>query len=195
MKYLIVGLGNPGKEYENTRHNIGFKVVDRIAASKDAVFATGRLGDVARVRVKNKMLTLLKPSTYMNLSGRAVAYWMEKEGVSLDNVLVVVDDIAFDFGVIRMRAKGSDGGHNGLKDIAAVCGSEAYARLRLGVGGEFSRGTQVDYVLGEWNEQEVGGLDDLLSRAQRAVEDFALMGVARAMNIVNTKVKKDQEGK
>lgn len=190
MKYLIVGLGNPGREYENTRHNVGFKALDALIAKKEgAAFKTDRLGDVAQIRVKNKLLTLLKPSTYMNLSGKAVAYWMQKEGITADKVLVIVDDIAFDMGVIRMRAKGSDGGHNGLKDIAKVLGSEAYARLRVGVGGDFSRGAQIDYVLGEWSAEEVDKLPEVLKRVVTAVENFALMGVARAMNIANTKVE------
>ncbi len=192
MKYLIVGLGNPGREYAETRHNVGFKVLDAFVAKKggdaaDIRFKTDRLGDVTSVRVKNKMLTLLKPSTYMNLSGKAVAYWMQKENIPIENVLIVVDDIAFDFGVLRMRSKGSDGGHNGLKDICTVLGSQNYSRLRVGVGGDFSRGQQIDYVLGEWSEAEKEKMGEVTDDAIKAIENFALMGVDKAMNIVNTK--------
>ncbi len=188
MKYLIIGLGNPGSEYANTRHNVGFKVLDSMVEGKEsAAFKTERLGDVAHLRVKNKMLTLLKPSTYMNLSGRAVAYWMQKENIPIENILVVVDDIAFDFGVLRMRSKGSDGGHNGLKNICEVLGGQNYARLRVGVGGEFSRGQQIDYVLGEWNEQERAKLPEVLKDSVTGIENFVLLGTERAMNIVNTR--------
>ncbi len=186
MKYLIVGLGNPGSEYANTRHNVGFKVLDYLAG-ESVSFKTERLGDVAQMRVKNKMLTLLKPSTYMNLSGRAVAYWMQKENIPRENVLVVVDDIAFDFGVLRMRSKGSDGGHNGLKNICEVLGGQNYSRLRVGVGGEFGIGGQIDYVLGEWSEEEREKLPEVCKNAAQGVKDFVLVGVDRAMNTVNTK--------
>ncbi|MFI3288045.1 MAG: aminoacyl-tRNA hydrolase [Rikenellaceae bacterium] len=194
MKYLIVGLGNPGREYENTRHNVGFKSLDALVAKREGVaFKTERLGDVAHIRVKNKLLTLLKPSTYMNLSGKAVAYWMQKEGIELDKVLVVVDDIAIDLGVLRMKTKGSDGGHNGLKDINAVLGTQAYARLRVGVGGDFARGGQIDYVLGEWSEEDNEKIPEVMTDVVSAVENFVLMGAARAMNIANTKKKPLQE--
>ncbi len=194
MKYLIVGLGNPGREYENTRHNVGFKSLDALVAKRDGVvFKTERLGDVAHIRVKNKMLTLLKPSTYMNLSGKAVAYWMQKEGIEIDKVLVVVDDIAIDLGVLRMKTKGSDGGHNGLKDINAVLGTQAYARLRVGVGGDFARGQQIDYVLGEWSEEDKEKMPEVMTDVVSAIENFVLMGAARAMNIANTKKKPTEE--
>lgn len=140
MKYLIVGLGNIGAEYRDTRHNIGFKVLDAFAEASNIVFSTQRYGDVAQVRVKNKILVLLKPSTYMNLSGEAVRYWMNKENIPLENVLIIVDDIALPFGAIRIKGKGSDGGHNGLKNIAALLGTQNYARIRFGVGNEFVRG-------------------------------------------------------
>ncbi len=192
MKYLIVGLGNPGREYEETRHNIGFKVLDGIVAEQnDVVFKTERLGDVATIRVKNKLLTLLKPSTYMNLSGRAVDYWMKKEGITLDNVLIVVDDIAIDLGVLRMKTKGSDGGHNGLKDINAVLGTQSYARLRVGVGGDFPKGAQIDYVLGEFSTQEKELMPEVIADSISAIKNFVLMGAARAMNIANTKKVKE----
>ena len=148
MKYLIVGLGNIGAEYAGTRHNIGFKVLDALAEASNAVFTTARYGDVAELKHKGRTLILLKPSTYMNLSGKAVRYWMEAEKIAPENLLVVSDDIALPFGTLRMRPRGSAGGHNGLKNIAELLGTEDYARMRFGVGGDFPRGHQVDYVLG-----------------------------------------------
>ena len=148
MKYLIVGLGNIGNEYSDTRHNIGFKILDAFAEASNISFSTERYGDVARVRVKNKQLVLLKPSTYMNLSGNAVRYWKEKENIPTDHILVLVDDIALPFGAIRLKGRGSDAGHNGLKNITQMLGSDAYPRLRFGIGNDFPRGCQVDYVLG-----------------------------------------------
>ncbi len=192
MKYLIVGLGNPGREYEETRHNIGFKVLDGLISEyEDINFKADRLGDVATVRVKNRLLTLLKPSTYMNLSGRAVDYWMKKEGIEIENVLVVVDDIAIDLGTLRMKTKGSDGGHNGLKDINAVLGTQSYARLRVGVGGDFPKGAQIDYVLGEFTSEEKELMPEVIADSISAIKNFALMGAARAMNIANTKKIKE----
>lgn len=192
MKYLVVGLGNIGAEYAATRHNVGFLVVDALVARKSGEasttqFKTDRLGDVAQIKVKGHTLILLKPSTYMNLSGRAVAYWMQKEKIDPANLLIVVDDIAFDFGILRMRAKGSDGGHNGLKSINGVLGTDVYTRLRVGVGGGFARGHQVDYVLGEWTAEEREKLPEILASACDGVELYALQGTERAMNIVNTK--------
>lgn len=187
MKYLVVGLGNPGREYAETRHNIGFKVLDALAAASGTFFSTDRLGDVATVKVKGHTLVLLKPSTFMNLSGRAVAYWLQKEKIPLEQLLVVSDDIALPFGTLRLRKSGSDGGHNGLKDIAAVLNTTGYARLRVGVGGDFSRGHQVDYVLGTWNEEEQSGLMEVLKNTSSGIEQWALVGVDRAMNSVNTK--------
>ena len=154
MKYLIVGLGNIGAEYAGTRHNIGFKVLDALAEASNAVFTTARYGDVAELKHKGRTLILLKPSTYMNLSGKAVRYWMEAEKIAPENLLVVSDDIALPFGTLRMRPRGSAGGHNGLKNIAELLGTEDYARMRFGVGGDFPRGHQVDYVLGEWSDEE-----------------------------------------
>ena len=148
MKYLIVGLGNIGAEYAGTRHNIGFKVLDALAEASNAVFTTARYGDVAELKHKGRTLILLKPSTYMNLSGKAVRYWMEAEKIAPENLLVVSDDIALPFGTLRMRPRGSAGGHNGLKNIAELLGTEDYARMRFGVGGDFPKGHQVDYVLG-----------------------------------------------
>lgn len=193
MKYLIVGLGNPGSEYADTRHNVGFRVLDALVAScgESVSFRPLRLGDVATVRIKNKVLTLLKPSTFMNLSGKAVAYWMQKEKIPLSNVLIVVDDIAFAFGVLRLRGKGSDGGHNGLKDICAVLGTNAYSRLRVGVGGDFSRGRQVDYVLGRWGDDELALMSGVMDSSVVAVRDYVLVGLERAMNCVNTNKLRD----
>jgi PTH1 family peptidyl-tRNA hydrolase len=154
MKYLIVGLGNPGGKYAETRHNIGFKVLDHIAKLGEADFETDRLGDIARVKFKGRTLILLQPSTFMNLSGKAVNYWMMQEKIPVERLLIVTDDLALPFGKLRMKGKGSDGGHNGLKDIIATLNSSKYPRLRFGVGNEFSQGKQVDYVLGEWDQTE-----------------------------------------
>lgn len=187
MKYLIIGLGNIGAEYAETRHNIGFKVVDAVAKANGTVFKTDRYGDVCEVKVKNKVLTLLKPSTYMNLSGKALNYWMQKTGVEIENVLVVVDDIAIPFGSIRIRTKGSDGGHNGLKHINETFGHNNYARIRFGVGGDFPKGFQIDYVLGEWSNEEKLKLPERLDVAVEAVKSFALSGIERTMNSYNKK--------
>lgn len=194
MKFLVVGLGNPGREYASTRHNVGFKVLDalldlRSNEGSNASFSTDRLGDVATIRVRGHQLVLLKPSTFMNLSGRAVDYWLKKEKITVENLLVVSDDIAIPFGTLRLRKSGSDGGHNGLKDIASVLNTQGYARLRVGVGGDFARGHQVDYVLGEWSDDELRTLPEVLAAAAKAVEDIAFMGIDRAMNTVNSKKK------
>ena len=155
MKYLIVGLGNIGDEYRNTRHNIGFMVLDALAKASNIVFKDGRYGATASMSVKGRQLLLLKPSTYMNLSGNAVRYWMQQEKIPLENVLVVVDDLALPFGSLRLKGKGSDAGHNGLKHIAATLGTQNYARLRFGIGNDFPKGAQVDYVLGQFGEDDV----------------------------------------
>lgn len=191
MKYLIAGLGNIGAEYKETRHNIGFKVVEKWAAENGIPFESKRYGSVAEVRFKGRTFVLLKPSTYMNLSGKAVKYWMDKENIPVENMLAVVDDIALPFGTIRMRLKGSDGGHNGLKDIAHVLGHGNYARLRFGIGGDFPKGFQVDYVLGEWSSDEQKELPFLIDEAVDAIKAFATVGPERAMNVVNTR-KKEQ---
>jgi len=187
MKYLIAGLGNIGAEYADTRHNIGFRVVDALAETAGAAFVTGRYGAVAEVRHKGRTLVLLKPSTYMNLSGKAVRYWLEAEKIPLENLLVVVDDIALPFGTLRMRTKGSAGGHNGLKSITELLGTEAYARMRFGVGGDFARGHQVDYVLGEWTAEEREALPARLKLFGDAVLSFAAIGAERTMNLYNKK--------
>lgn len=187
MKYLIVGLGNIGSEYQNTRHNIGFKVLDAFAEASNILFTTQRYGDVVQVRVKNKILILLKPSTYMNLSGEAVRYWMTKENIPLENVLVVVDDLALPFGAIRIKGKGSDGGHNGLKNIAAMVGTQNYARLRFGIGCDFPKGAQVDYVLGNFTEEQSKALPDRAKVAIEAIKAFCLSGLTFAMNNFSNK--------
>lgn len=187
MKFLVVGLGNIGAEYANTRHNIGFRVLDALAEASGTFFSTHRYGAVAEMRVKNAQLVLLKPSTYMNLSGNAVAYWLQHEKISIENLLVVVDDIALPFGAIRMRGKGSDAGHNGLKNIALCLGTEAYARLRFGIGDDFPRGMQIDYVLGNLTAEQQAALPDRIKLACDAVKAFCLSGLAFAMTHYNNK--------
>lgn len=191
MKYLIVGLGNVGPEYQDTRHNIGFSVLDAFAEASNAVFEDMRYGAVCEVKVKGRTLVLLKPNTYMNLSGKAVSYWMQKEKVALEDLLVIVDDLALPFGTLRLRQQGSDGGHNGLKNINALLGTTAYARLRLGIGNDFKRGGQIDYVLGSWDEQEREALPDLLNRGGEVITSFVLQGIARTMNQFNTNKPKN----
>ena len=187
MKYLIVGLGNIGAEYADTRHNIGFQVLDALAGASNTFFSTARYGDVAELRHKGRTLLLLKPSTYMNLSGKAVRYWMEAERIPLENLLIISDDIALPFGSLRLRPKGSAGGHNGLKNIAELLGTEAFARMRFGVGGDFPRGHQVDYVLGPWTEEERAAMPERLKLFGEAVLSFATIGLERTMNLYNKK--------
>lgn len=187
MKYLIVGLGNIGSEYAGTRHNIGFNVLDALAGASNALFTTGRYGDLAQIRHKGRTLILLKPSTYMNLSGKAVRYWMDAEKIAPENLLVVSDDIALPFGTLRLRPRGSAGGHNGLKSIVELLGTEEFARMRFGVGGDFPKGHQVDYVLGEWSEEERAVLPDRLKVFGDAILSFATQGCAMTMNFFNKK--------
>lgn len=187
MKYLIVGLGNIGAEYANTRHNIGFNVLDALAEASNAVFTTARYGDVAETRYKGRTLVLLKPSTYMNLSGKAVRYWLDAEKIPRENLLVISDDIALPFGTLRLRPKGSAGGHNGLKNIAELLNSEEYARMRFGVGGDFPRGHQVDYVLGEWTEEERKAMPERIKVFVDAIRSFATVGCSMTMNFFNKK--------
>ena len=187
MKYLIVGLGNIGEEYRDTRHNIGFKILDAFAEASNISFSTDRYGDVARGRVKNKKVVLLKPSTYMNLSGNAVRYWKEKENIPVDHILVLVDDLALQFGAIRIKGRGSDAGHNGLKSIAQLLGTDAYPRLRFGIGNDFPRGCQVDYVLGNFTIDERQKLPTRLDVAVDAIKTFCLAGINIAMNTYNNK--------
>lgn len=185
MKYLIVGLGNIGPEYEDTRHNIGFDVLDAFAKASNAVFEEKRYGAVCEMKLKGRSLVLLKPNTYMNLSGKAVSYWMQKEKIALANLLVIVDDLALPFGSLRLKAKGSDGGHNGLKNINAFLDSTDYARLRYGIGNDFARGQQIDYVLGRWTEEEKAQLPSLLEKGGEIITGFVLQGVERTMNMYN----------
>ncbi len=187
MKYLIVGLGNIGDEYRYTRHNIGFMILDAFAQASNFSFSTERYGDVARGRVKNKQVVLLKPSTYMNLSGNAVRYWKEHEGVDLDHILVVVDDIALPVGAIRIKGRGSDAGHNGLKNIAAMLGTDAYPRLRFGVGNDFPRGCQIDYVLGRFPADEMTLVNERIGVACEAIKEYVLAGLGNAMCKFNNK--------
>ena len=185
MKYLLVGLGNIGTEYVHTRHNVGFDVVDELAKKYDGVWKTETLGDVARIKHKGRTFVLLKPSTYMNRSGKATNYWLEKEKLSKEQLLVIVDDLALDFGTIRMRGKGSPGGHNGLKDIDQVTGGNNYARLRIGIGSEFSKGRQVDYVLGKWTSEESSALPEVLAKAADACLSWGTIGLSLTMNSFN----------
>jgi len=187
MKYLIVGLGNPGLEYENTRHNVGFRVLDKIAGELVATFSLDRAAFVSYAKYKGRSLVLIKPITFMNLSGKAVNYWMQKEGVSIENVLVITDDLALPFGKLRMKGSGSDGGHNGLKDIQATLGTNAYSRLRFGVGNDFPKGRQSDYVLGKWDKDEELALPERLSTANSFVLSFCTAGLQLTMTAWNGK--------
>ncbi len=185
MKYLIVGLGNIGAEYEHTRHNIGFDIVSVMAEELGAKFETKRYGAVCKLRVKNAELVLLKPSTYMNLSGEAVRYYMATEKVPIERVLVLVDDLALPFGTLRLKPKGSDAGHNGLKNIAQLLKSQNYARLRFGLGNDYPQGRQIDFVLGRFSEEEEKQLGDIILRAIEIIKSFALQGIQRTMNQFN----------
>lgn len=187
MKCLIVGLGNIGTEYDGTRHNIGFRVLDALAKASNTAFEDRRYGFVARLRIKNAELVLLKPSTYMNLSGNAVRYWMQNEKVSLDNLLVVVDDLSLPVGVIRIKGNGSAGGHNGLKHIAQTLGTEGYSRLRFGIGNDFPRGTQIDFVLSRFSEEDEQKVNEKALVACDAIKAFALSGLQFAMCNYNNK--------
>jgi peptidyl-tRNA hydrolase, PTH1 family len=187
MKYLIVGLGNPGAEYSDNRHNIGFMAVDAMAAAANVTFASDRHGYTCTIKAKGRTLVLLKPTTYMNLSGKAVRFHLQKHDISPANMLVVTDDIALPFGKIRMRAKGSHGGHNGLRNIEEVLGNNEYARLRMGVGDDFPKGAQAHYVLSDFSSEEQKDLSLLLDRLAEAATAFATTGLERAMNEFNKK--------
>ena len=184
---MIVGLGNIGDEYRDTRHNIGFNVLDAFAKASNIVFKDGRYGATADLSLKGRQLVLLKPSTYMNLSGNAVRYWMQQEKVPLENVLIVVDDLALPFGALRLKPKGSDAGHNGLKHIAATLGTENYARLRFGIGNNFPKGAQIDYVLGHFSEEEKQQMGERIDTACEIIKSFCLAGIAITMNQFNKK--------
>ncbi len=186
-KFLIVGLGNIGEKYENTRHNIGFKVLDYLASTEDLTFETQKLGDVTTYKLKGRTFILLKPSTYMNLSGKAVQYWLTKEKIPLENLLVITDDLNLPFGTLRLKTKGSDGGHNGLKDIQDKLNTNKYNRFRFGISNDFGQGRQVDYVLGEWNEEELDKLKERLETSSKLIKSFGLSGVSNTMNTFNGK--------
>ena len=184
-KFLAVGLGNIGEKYQNTRHNIGFKILDALAEQQDLTFETAKLGDIATFKIKGRSVLCLKPSTYMNLSGKAVNYWMQQENIPKENLLIITDDINLPFGTIRLKTKGSDGGHNGLKDIQQVLQTTSYNRFRFGVGADFGKGRQVDYVLGEWNETENEQLPERLKKSTELIKSFVLAGVKNTMNTFN----------
>lgn len=184
-KFLIVGLGNIGEEYAHTRHNIGFEILDFIAKENDLKFKSDRLADVAELKYKGKQLILIKPTTYMNLSGKAVNYWMQAEKISVENILVLVDELALPFGKIRLGPKGSDGGHNGLKNIQETLNTINYPRLRFGIGSEFGKGHQVNYVLGKWNDEEQKTLNERIKIAADAIKAFSFIGLQRCMNEYN----------
>ena len=187
MNFLIAGLGNIGDEYAATRHNIGFRVVDELARAAGANFDDRRYGFVSTIKVKNQTLTLLKPSTYMNLSGNAVRYWMAEKKIPVERLLVVVDDLALPFGKLRLKGSGSEAGHNGLKHITSVLGTQQYARLRFGIGNDFPRGGQIDFVLGEFGQEDLQQMDERLKLAAEAVRTFCLAGLNIAMNQFNNK--------
>ena len=186
-KFLIVGLGNIGSEYVNTRHNIGFKILDYIANQENISFQTAKLGEIAELKIKGRTLILLKPNTYMNLSGKAVKYWLEKENIEKDDMLVITDDLNLAFGTIRIKTKGSDGGHNGLKNIQILLNSTEYPRFRFGISDAFKKGQQVNYVLGEWGEEEKESLKERLQMSAEIVKSFALAGLNNTMNTYNGK--------
>ena len=187
MKHLVVGLGNIGDEYRDTRHNIGFMILDAFAEASNISFSTGRYGDVGIGRIKNQQVVLLKPSTYMNLSGNAVRYWKDQEKIDIENILIIVDDIALPLGAIRIKTSGSDAGHNGLKNIAQMLGTQAYPRLRFGIGNEFPRGCQVDYVLGAFPPEEQTLLKERIAVAVDAIREEILAGPSSAMCKYNNK--------
>ncbi|GHT65811.1 peptidyl-tRNA hydrolase [Bacteroidia bacterium] len=192
MKYLIACLGNIGAEYSNTRHNAGFRVADELLGNTPDAFRTNHLGSIAELKHKGRTFIVLKPSTYMNASGKAVNYWLQAEKISIENLLVIADDIALPFGTLRLKGSGSDGGHNGLKDIIQVLNSNLFARLRIGVGNNFARGRQVDYVLGEWTPEELQTLPAILTRAADAVKSFATIGLAPTMTVFNKAITSEQ---
>lgn len=187
MKYLIVGLGNIGSEYSKTRHNIGFMILDAYAEASNISFETNRYGDIAMKKVKGRQVFLLKPSTFMNLSGKALRYWMQKEKIPIENILILTDDINIPLGKIRIRAKGGDGGHNGLANITEILGHAKFNRLRYGIGKEFSAGEQVDYVLGKWTDEEMEVFDKLKKHLIETINSFVTIGIERTMNFYNIK--------
>lgn len=187
MKYLIVGLGNIGSEYENTRHNIGFMILDALAKASNIFFETNKLASTATLKYKGRTFILIKPSTYMNLSGKAVNYYLQQEKISQENLLVLTDDIALPFGTIRIRGNGSDGGHNGLKNINETLGNSNYSRLRFGVGSEFVKGKQINHVLGNFTNEEQHLLPERLLKSCEAIKCFGTIGLSRTMSDFNGK--------
>ena len=187
MKYLIVGLGNPGSDYDETRHNVGFEVLDNLAKRFEVKFEQDSLGEICEFKFKGRTFVLLKPNTYMNLSGKAVRYWLQKKRILPENLLVVLDDLNLEYGKIRLRAKGSDGGHNGLKNIDLILGNNKYARLRVGIGDDFNKGRQVNYVLGKWTDKEWETLPDILYKSAECVLAMGTIGMGRAMSEFNKK--------
>jgi len=187
MKYLIAGLGNFESQYWGTRHNIGFRMVNAVAEDVGVSFSDARYGAIARLRVKNKELVLLKPNTFMNLSGLAVRYWLQKENIPVENLLVAVDDLALPFGTLRLKPKGSHAGHNGLRNIEEILGTQEYCRLRFGLGQDFSRGGQVDFVLGKFDPEEMATMSDKMKRSVEIIKSFCLAGVQITMNQFNNK--------
>jgi len=185
MKYLIIGLGNIGDEYANTRHNIGFDIADELAKNHNASFETQRHADYAHLSIKGRQLHIIKPNTYMNLSGKAVRYWMNELEIKVDSIFVLVDDLAIDFGKLRIRGNGSDAGHNGLKNINELLQTQNYPRLRFGIGNNYPKGRQVDYVLGKFNNEEQKFLPELIVKSVKSIESFALRGLANTMNEFN----------
>lgn len=187
MKYLIIGLGNPGAKYDDTRHNVGFEVVDKLAKDLEATWKDDNLGYIAEGKHKGRIFVLLKPTTYMNLSGKSVRYWMQKHKIPKENILVILDDLNLPFGKQRLRGNGNDGGHNGLKDIDKMTGGNNYARLRIGIGDEFHKGQQVDFVLGKWSKKEADELPEILTTALETAKAFGTIGLQFTMNQFNKK--------
>lgn len=186
-KFLIVGLGNPGPKYEHTRHNIGFKILDKLAEKKELTFEADRYGDKAEFNFKGRKFILIKPSTFMNLSGKAVRYWLDKEKISIQNLMVITDDLNLSFGTLRLKAKGSHGGHNGLKHIQELLQTTAYPRFRFGISDEFSKGNQIDYVLSEWTSEEQDKLKERLDTSSELILSFGTAGINNTMNSFNGK--------
>jgi PTH1 family peptidyl-tRNA hydrolase len=186
-KFLLVGLGNIGSEYVNTRHNIGFKILNHYAKKENIAFQTVKLGELAQHKIKGRTLFLLKPNTYMNLSGKAIKYWLEKENIPKENLLVITDDLNLPFCTIRIKAKGTDGGHNGLKNTQLLLNSSEYPRFRFGISDEFKKGKQVDYVLGEWSDEEKAKLNERLDVSVDLINSFVLAGLSETMNLYNGK--------
>jgi len=187
MKYLIVGLGNPGLQYAQTRHNIGFDILDRLAKDASSIFETERHANRAELKYKGRKLILIKPNTFMNLSGKAIQYWLQKEKIPISNLLVISDDLALPFGTLRMKGKGSAGGHNGLKDTEEVLKTSAYSRLRFGIGDDYPRGKQADFVLGSWSKQEEVALDERIEQSTKFIHSFVTVGLNMTMSALNGK--------